>query len=697
MTEEHYRSNAEPEAENPPADEVSAELQDLRLKVKRLERDNRMLAIMNENAEKMRVYHEAEKKLHYLYNDLLLSNSPNMIFLFNEQLCLVICSEACRPLLTQARRQDLTNTPLCKIFSSSVATDWVEKIHQQHVEALQNGSSLKYDDTIVLRDETYVNVQVMIAAIVNDTGQRYGTIMTLNDVTELIETKRKAEDASLSKSSFLANMSHEIRTPMNAVKGLSELLVLTELNALQRNYVTNIISSANSLLGILNDVLDFSKIDANKLEFIEGPYDLAELISSVSNVVSLKADDKRLLMVVDAAPDLPKTLNGDDVRVKQVLINILSNAVKYTNAGFVRLSLWMEHEADVAYLVCAIKDTGIGIRAEDIPQLFDAFSRVDLITNRSIKGTGLGLAISRHLAMAMGGNIRVESQYGKGSTFTFRIPQKVVDASPMIEVMNKSDKRVLLLDVGCHMELVEKQLQSLQIDYLPVTADQMLPGREVLATFTHCIHDESNSEQAIEILHNAIPKCRFGALKNIRHAMALSDADDTVLYLPLFIKNLADFLNKRGRDPETTDLSSGATENIIVKNAKFLVVDDNDLNLLVSTEMLKSFQAEIYSADSGDKAVALCREQVFDLIFMDHMMPGKDGIETTREIRADHERGLNCHSPIIALTANVVNDMAEYYLQCGMNDFLSKPVSMIDLGRILLKWIPAEKFVMRDF
>ena len=679
----------------PSVDALLAELQDLRLKVRRLERDSKMLAIMNENAEKMRVFYEAEKKLHYLYKDLLLSNSPSMIFLFNEQLCLVICSEACRPLLSQENRQDLTNIPLQRIFSASVAADWVEKIHRQHVEALQGGSSLKYDDTIILRGEVYINVQVMIAAIVNDAGQRYGTIMTLNDVTELIQIKCKAEDASRAKSSFLANMSHEIRTPMNAVKGLSELLALTDLNALQRNYVTNIISSANSLLSILNDVLDFSKIDANKLEFIEGPYDLAELIASVSNVVSLKADDKRLLMIIDAAPDLPKTLNGDDVRVKQVLINMLSNAVKYTNEGFVRLSLWMEYEADVAYLVCAINDTGIGIREEDLPRIFDAFSRVDLITNRCIKGTGLGLAISRHLAM--GGNVRVESEYGKGSTFVFRIPQKIMDASPMVKVTNKNNKRVLLLDVGCHMELVEKQLQSLQIDYLSITGDRMLPDEEELATFTHCIHDESTSGQAIEILHNAMPNCRFGALKNIRHAMALSDADDTVLYLPLFIRDLADFLNKRGRDSETANLSSSATENIMVKNARFLVVDDNDLNLLVSSEMLKSFHAEIYCADSGDKAVSLCREHVFDLIFMDHMMPGKDGIETTREIRADLVHGLNCESPIIALTANVVNDMAAYYLQCGMNDFLSKPVAMIDLGKILLKWVAAEKFVLRDF
>ena len=156
-------------------------------------------------------------------------------------------------------------------------------------------------------------------------------------------------------------------------------------------------------------------------------------------------------------------------------------------------------------------------------------------------------------------------------------------------------------------------------------------------------------------------------------------------------------MNKRGRDSETANLSSSATENIMVKNARFLVVDDNDLNLLVSSEMLKSFHAEIYCADSGDKAVSLCREHVFDLIFMDHMMPGKDGIETTREIRADLVHGLNCESPIIALTANVVNDMAAYYLQCGMNDFLSKPVAMIDLGKILLKWVAAEKFVLRDF
>ena len=673
---------------------AQTELQNLHLKVKRLERDNRMLALMNENAEKMRIHYEAEKSLHYLYNDLLLSNCPNMIFLFNEQLCLAICSEACRPLLSKKNRQDLAGSPLLKVFGPSVAAGWVEKIQQQHLEAFRERSSTNYDDTLALDGET-LNVQVMIAAIIDTAGRCCGTIMTINDVTEFVRTKCKAEEASRSKSSFLANMSHEIRTPMNAVKGLSELLALTELNVLQRNYVSNIVSSANSLLGILNDVLDFSKIDANKLEFIEGPYDLSELIASVSNVVSLRANDKHLLMLIDTPPDLPKTLYGDDVRVKQIIINLLSNAVKYTNAGYVELSLRVESGADSARLLCSVKDTGVGIRKDDVGKLFDAFSRVDLISNRSIKGTGLGLAISQQLAQAMGGNIRVESEYGCGSTFTLEIPQKIVDADPMVR-MNRQRKKVLLLDVGRLKPHVEKILQALEVEYQPVPADAMLPGQADLDTFTHCIHDDSNSELAIEILHKAIPGCRFGVLKNIRHAMALSDADDTVLYLPLLIRNLAEFLNKSGRIPESAEISSSVLENITVRDSNILVVDDNDLNLLVSTEMLKSFQAELHSAEDGEKAIILCREQEFDLIFMDHMMPGKDGIETTREIRSD-EHGLNRNTPIIALTANVVNDMADCYLQCGMNDFLSKPVAMTDLGRMLLKWLSPEKFVLRDF
>ena len=687
--------NTVPPADSPVTECAQMELQDLRLKVMRLERDNRMLALMNENAEKMRIHYEAEKSLHYLYNDLLLSNCPNMIFLFNEQLCLAICSESCCPLLSTKNRQDLAGSPLNKVFGPSVAAGWVEKIRQQHLEAFRERSSMNYDDTLVLDGET-LNVQVMIAAIIDTAGRCCGTIMTINDVTEFVQTKCRAEEASRSKSSFLANMSHEIRTPMNAVKGLSELLALTELNVLQRNYVSNIVSSANSLLGILNDVLDFSKIDANKLEFIEGPYDLADLIASVSNVVSLRANDKHLLMLIDTPPDLPKTLYGDDVRVKQIIINLLSNAVKYTHAGYVELSLHVESRTDAVRLVCSVKDTGIGIRKDDLGKLFDAFSRVDLISNRSIKGTGLGLAISQQLALAMGGTIRVESEYGGGSVFTLEIPQRIVDTDPMVRMNRQHKQKVLLLDVGRHMPHVEKLLQALEVDYQPVPADVMLPDRAVLDTFTHCIHDDSNSEQAIEILHKAIPGCRFGVLKNIRHAMALSDADDTVLYLPLLIRNLAEFLNKSGRIPESAEISSSVLENITVRDSNILVVDDNDLNLLVSTEMLKSFQAELHSAEDGEKAIILCREQEFDLIFMDHMMPGKDGIETTREIRSD-EHGLNRNTPIIALTANVVNDMADCYLQCGMNDFLSKPVAMTDLGRMLLKWLSPEKFVLRDF
>lgn len=477
---------------------LEAEVKKLRRKVKQLERDNRMLVVMNQNAEQLRQSYEAEKNLQYLYNDLLLKSCPNMIFLFNEQLRFVICSSACLPFLSRDTRADLVNLPFTEVFSDTLEPEWVSKVYQQNQQVLIDRQTCSYDDMFIISGDREVHVKVSISPILDDAGQCRGTVLTVDDVTEFVIARQQVEQASASKSSFLANMSHEIRTPMNAIKGLSELLALTDLNRIQRNYVKNVISATNTLLGIINDVLDFSKIDAKKIEFIEGDYQLAGLITGVCNVVNVRAAEKELVLTIDVDPALPVSLMGDEVRIKQILTNILSNAVKYTNQGYVRVYMRMEQSENQTWLVCEVEDSGIGIAEDEIAGVFDSFSRADLHKNRNINGTGLGLAISKQLSIAMGGDIWVNSVYGKGSTFGFRIPQKVVDERPIAAVPDKEHRLVLLLGDSIYIEEARTQLAALGVSCIHLLAEES--DQPVLGGVTHCIADETISLQQVKAL-----------------------------------------------------------------------------------------------------------------------------------------------------------------------------------------------------
>ncbi len=665
------------------------ELKKLRRKVKQLEMDNRMLVVMNQNAEQLRRSYEVEKNLQYLYNDLLLKNCPNMIFLFNEQLRFVICSSACLPLVSSDNRADLVNLPFEEVFSAVLEREWVGKVCRQNQEVLQSLDTCTYDDMLMILGDKELHVQVSISPIVDDEQCCRGTIMTINDITEIVLAKQQIEEALASKSNFLANMSHEIRTPMNAIKGLSELLALTELNRIQRNYVRNVIGAANTLLGIINDVLDFSKIDARKIEFVEGDYKLASLITGVCNVVNVRAAEKDLTLTIDVDPALPVSLWGDEIRIKQIITNILSNAVKYTNEGYVRIYMRMERDDDQTWLVCEVEDSGIGISEDEISGVFDSFSRADLHKNRNITGTGLGLAISKQLCIAMGGDIWVNSVYGKGSTFGFRIPQKIVDETPIAFVSDKNDKKVLLLGDSKSMQEVRRQLASVGVSAYGITEGQDLVWPDGV---THCIADKSVSIELIKELKQRIGGARFAEIRDLQTAMTLSEYFDTVLYLPLFITDLAAFLNNKKEMEPVTDDEAGIS-GLKVNDTLALVVDDNEINVIVCSEMLYGFEAAVQSAENGEQAIRMCKETKYDIIFMDHMMPGMDGVETTQLIRDGD--GPNKNTPIVALTANVINDMKSYYLKNRMDDFIGKPMEMSDLSRVLVKWLPEEKLNVR--
>ena len=530
------------------------------------------------------------------------------------------------------------------------------------------------------------------ALIRDGDGKPYALLGIYDDITKLKQNEKKleeameaAEEASRAKSDFLSHMSHEIRTPMNAIKGLAELLALTELSDIQDGYIRNIVKSSNSLLSIINDVLDFSKINENKIELIETNYLLADFITEVSSMVNLRATEKGLDLLMEISPSLPKELIGDDVRVKQVIINILNNAVKYTQKGHVIVRLFGEQTGKDFELVCTVEDTGIGIRKEDIPFLFEAFSQADRRVNHHIQGTGLGLTISDKLIRGMGGSITVESEYGKGSIFTARFPQRVERYEPIATVEKPEEKRVLLLERGMRFHSAARMLDELGVVYTSAETPASIPESD----YTHCIYDGGFAESDIRLVREKVSDCVFIALEDMRYAMGQSEFHDNILFLPLLITELVKVLALIPGQHDNGISGEKAIDNFVLRDTQVLVVDDNDINLIVGGEILRAYKADVTCAESGKIALEYCAETKFDLIFMDHMMPEMDGVATTIAIRDGNTP--NKSTPIIALTANVVNDMASYYLENGMNDFIGKPIELDDLSRVLHRWLPASK------
>lgn len=426
---------------------------------------------------------------------------------------------------------------------------------------------------------------------VNDNGHLLGYTIFLKDLTnerrqmeEMAALKEQAELANKAKSDFLSNMSHEIRTPINAIMGMNEMILRVTEEEETKKCASNIHNASTALLSLVNNILDLSKIEAGKIEIVEDDYELGKLMKQSYDLVLQKALDKDLYFKVEIANTLPKMLYGDAFHLNQVVVNILTNAIKYTPTGGVTLSVTgTKHAKEKQEILCIkVKDTGIGIKEEDIDNLFNAFRRVDLKKNIHIEGTGLGLAISKRLIELLGGTIRVESVYGEGSTFVIELPQKIVDDSPL----------------GNFME-------------------QYVHNQEI-----HKVH-----------------RTKF-----------------------------------------------------TVEKAKILVVDDIDMNLLVVKSLLKGTKVQIDTAKSGFESLERTKENKYDLIFMDHMMPGMDGIEAFQQIR-QQENGKNKNTPVIILTANALSGMKEKYMEEGFDDYLSKPVTGEALEEMLYRYISKELIV----
>jgi signal transduction histidine kinase/CheY-like chemotaxis protein len=525
------------------------------------------------------------------------------------------------------------------------------------------------------------------AIILVNTGLGLIMLRIINrERAKLVKMKDAAEAASRSKSDFLARMSHELRTPLNAVIGMSELAAQDPSGPSLTEYLDNINQAGANLLSIINDVLDLSKIESGDIQLVSVSYRLSSLINNVVSVMRVRFQEKPILFIVNTDAGLPDALVGDEVRVRQILFNILSNAVKYTEKGFIRLTVTGTAAADnLITMKFEIADSGIGIKKENIDKLFGDFVRVDLEHNQGIEGTGLGLAISKRLCNEMGGDITVSSVYGEGSVFTAVIPQKYTVNTPMAAVDNPEEKAVLLYDERpIYGDSVHATLENLGV---PVTrayeAEDFLTA---LSTgrfpYTFMSPDVMERSAALaEYKRIQTEPVILAALDEMSSFRGLP-----VILMPAYAVPVANTLN----GVKTLHSDKKATVRFTAPRARVLIVDDVMTNLKVAQGLLSGYRMQVDICDSGESSIAMVVANSYDIIFMDHMMPGMDGIETTAAIRAMDGEYFK-RVPIIALTANALSGMQEMFLSKGFDDYLAKPIEINKLGAIIEKWTPAEK------
>lgn len=551
----------------------------LRREVKRVSKDNEILRVANEQASNTQAYIQRESQRRVFYIRQLLRTASNLLLLTDDKYQTVMVSDIYYRYGKLGREQIERGAYLGDVLEGILSEDQLSELLDKCQKALKGNAIAPYIITTDLKG-IYQDFQITVRSMTQD-GKAVGLHIVFINMTDVVNAKKQAEAADRAKSNFLAKMSHEIRTPINAILGMDEM-ILRDAEKENRNiisYAEDIESAGRTLLALVNEILDFSKIEEGRMEIVPTQYEAGSLINDIVNMVQGRAEKKGLKFITEIDGELPHLLFGDDIRIKQCTLNLLTNAVKYTEKGSVKFSLGFEKtgESEILLKIC-VEDTGIGMKKEDIDVLFSPFKRIEVQRNRAIEGTGLGMSITSQLLALMGSRLEVESTYGKGSVFSFAVRQNVVGWGPVGKTYGKT---------GMGPEKKE-------------------------------------------------------AYKELFHA----------------------------------------------PGADILIVDDTPMNLNVIKRLLEKTKVKVDTADSGFEAIVMAGKKNYDVIFIDHMMPRMDGIETLEKLK---ELPGSKDTVYVALTANAISGAREAYIEAGFSDYLSKPVESKLLEKMLLGYLPEEK------
>ena len=607
---------------------------------------------------------------------------------------------------------------------SRVHPDDIDLIGRSVAQNHQEGGDLQMEFRIIQPDGSvrWCRTRGRLALDTPTPDRITGAIMDVTQEKEILfrleQAKEAAEAAALAKSEFLANMSHEIRTPMNGVIGMNGLLLGTDLTAEQRDYAETVRSSGEALLAIINDILDFSKIEAGKFSIESVPFDLHNVLEEVVEMLAPKAEEKRLDLMLQYPPDAPTRFVGDGDRIRQVVTNLVGNAVKFTHRGHVLVSVECSaEESAAAEIKFSISDTGIGIPSGKIKMLFEKFSQADTSTTRRYGGTGLGLAISKKLVELMGGSIHVESEVDLGSTFSFtlRLPLTSNDAA-LAPAEELDGLRALIVDDNeVNLRILREQIASWGIASVSATsaedalkeiraaqaggkpfemilADFQMPGMDG-ATLAQTVRRNAKGEPPVFVLLTSVSHWR--ELKALEGSSV-----DACIVKPARRSRLLNTLRlawSNRHSPQDTPKAHAAaresisalTANVNRSGARVLVIEDNAVNQKVALRLLNKLGLEVELAGNGREGIEKLKAHTYDIVFMDCQMPEMNGYEATGQIRL--LEGPMRSVPVIALTAEAIVGCRERCLESGMDDFITKPVTLEDLTRVIDRWLKPQQ------
>ncbi|MBO5336088.1 MAG: response regulator [Lachnospiraceae bacterium] len=520
---------------------------------------------------------------------------------------------------------------------------------------------------------------------------------------QLLDAIEELKIVENSKDEFLANVSHEIRTPINTICGMSELVLREELPVKTKENILNIQIAGRNLMSVVSDILDFSELQSGKIELEEEAYNITSTINDVINMTLARKNEKKIELIVDCDANIPCALLGDEKKLRRVIMNLVDNAIKFTEDGCVTIVVGFRRESYGINLVITVKDTGIGMAEESVEKLFAGFSQVDTSSNRMEGGVGLGLAISQALVKKMGGAITVRSKLGKGSIVKFVVPQKVLDEAPIASIQQKDN-----INVATYIDMEQFDMLAIRDEYSSMILHmvEQLKGKchicRNLAELQRRQEKEHFSHVFISIVEYRENTAYFDKLAQKTNVIiVLERAEEKTItnpqllkiYKPFYILTIVSVLN--GLNDEQGGRYIANTEKFVTRDAHVLVVDDNRMNIRVIEGLLANYNIKVSIATSGQMALEKITSADYDFVFMDHMMPEMDGVETFHRIR--HKVGTYYQKvPIIALTANAVAGTREMLLKEGFDDFLEKPVERSVLERVLKRNLPADKIIFKE-